>query len=105
MPHVFTEQGIAMLSTTLNSERAIQVNIAIMRTFAQPRQMISTHRELAQKLEQVESEFEKYDTEIRSIFQAIRQLMTEPKKTKRRIGFHSDPAGLPAKGAAGRRRH
>lgn len=90
LPYVFTEQGVAMLSSVLNSGRAIQVNIAIMRVFVKLRQILSTHRKLAYKLDQLERKTEKHDTEIQAIFEAIRQLMTIPEKSRRRIGFHSD---------------
>ena len=89
LPYVFTEQGVAMLSSVLNSERAIQVNIAIMRAFVKLRQMLSTNKELAHKLAQLEHRIEKHDTEIHAIFEAIRQLMKPPDKPKRSIGFHS----------------
>ena len=89
LPYVFTEQGVAMLSSVINSERAIQVNIAIMRAFVKLRQMLSTNKELAHKLAQLEHRIEKHDTEIHAIFEAIRQLMAPPDKPKRRIGFHS----------------
>jgi len=88
LPYAFTEQGVAMLSSVLHSERAVQVNIAIMRAFVKLRQILSTHKELAHKLEQLERKIEKHDEEIRVIFEAIRQLMTPPEKPKRRIGFH-----------------
>ena len=88
LPYVFTEQGVAMLSSVLNSERAIQVNIAIMRTFVKLREIISTHKEFAHKLEQLEKKIQKHDVEITTIFEAIRQLMMPPEKPKRRIGFH-----------------
>lgn len=77
-----------MLSTVLNSERAVQVNIAIMRAFVKLRQILSTHKELAHKLNELERKFEKHDTEIQSIFEAIRQLMAPPESPKRKIGFH-----------------
>jgi len=86
--YAFTEQGVAMLSSVLNSERAIQVNIAIIRTFVKLRQIISTHKELANKLKELERKIEKHDIEIRSIFEAIRQLMIPPEQPKKRIGFH-----------------
>ena len=89
LPYVFTEQGVAMLSSVLNSERAIQVNIIIVRIFVKLRQMLSAHRELAQKLDQLEQRTAKHDQEICSIFKAIRQLTTPPVKSKRRIGFHA----------------
>ena len=89
LPYVFTEQGVAMLSSVINSERAIQVNIAIMRAFVKLRQILSTNKELAHKLAQLEQRIEKHDTEIHAIFDAIRQLMAPPEKPKRKIGFHS----------------
>ncbi len=85
-PYVFTEQGIAMLSSVLNSERAISVNIEIMRTFVRLHQMISSHAELRRKLDALES---KYDVQFRIVFDAIRELMAAPiPKSKQRIGFH-----------------
>jgi hypothetical protein len=89
LPYAFTEQGVAMLSSVLRSKRAIQVNIAIMRTFVKLRAILSTHKELAQQLKELERKTEKHDTEIQTIFEAIRQLMTIPETPKRRIGFHS----------------
>jgi hypothetical protein len=86
---VFTEQGVAMLSSVLNSERAIQVNIAIMRAFVKLRQILSTHKELAHKLSELERKIEKYDADIQAIFEAIRQLMTPSEKPRRMIGFHT----------------
>jgi len=83
-PLVFTEQGIAMLSTVLNSERAIQVNIEIMRAFVRLREMIATHKDLARKLEALER---KYDAQFKVVFDAIRELMTPPESKKRKIGF------------------
>lgn len=89
MPYVFTEQGVAMLSSILNSERAIQVNIAIMRAFVKLRQILFANKELAHKLKELEGKIEKHDTEIQAIFEAIRQLMAPlPEPPKRRIGFH-----------------
>jgi len=87
-PHVFTEQGIAMLSSVLNSERAIKVNIAIMRTFVKLRQTLDTNRELAQKFSQLEQRVGKHDEEIAGILEAIRRLMAPPEKPGREIGFH-----------------
>ncbi len=86
-PYAFTEQGVAMLSSVLNSKRAILVNIQIMITFTKLRDMITNHKELAEKLKQLESKVEKHDSEIQSIFNAIRQLMIPPEKPKRKIGF------------------
>lgn len=88
LPYVFTEQGVAMLSSVLNSDRAIQVNIAIMRTFVKLREILSTHKELALKLKQLEMRLEKHDEEIQAIFQAIAELMAPPpEKPKNPIGF------------------
>ncbi|HKA52137.1 MAG TPA: ORF6N domain-containing protein [Candidatus Binatia bacterium] len=85
LPYAFTEQGVAMLSSVLNSERAVQVNIAIMRTFVKLREMLATHKDLAQRLEALEK---RYDRQFKVVFDAIRQLMRpgEPPK-QQRIGF------------------
>jgi len=90
LPYIFTEQGVAMLSSVLRSERAIQVNIAIMRAFVKLRQILSTHKELAYKLAELERKIERHDKEIKAIFDAIRQLMTSPEKPRRRIGYVND---------------
>jgi hypothetical protein len=90
LPYAFTEQGVAMLSSVLNSERAIQVNIAIMRIFVKLREILSTHKELAHKLSQLERKIEKHDEAIKTIFDAMRQLMAPPGKARRRIGFHTE---------------
>jgi phage regulator Rha-like protein len=82
--YAFTEQGVAMLSSVLNSKRAIQVNIAIMRAFVKLRQILSTHKELVHKLNELERKIEKHDVDIKSIFEAIRQLMAPP-PTKSRV--------------------
>ncbi|MEW6002151.1 MAG: ORF6N domain-containing protein [Nitrospirota bacterium] len=87
LPYAFTEQGVAMLSSVLRSERAIHVNIAIMRVFVKLREFLSTHKELAHKLSELERKIERHDEEIKAIFDAIRQLMTPPQKAKRKIGF------------------
>lgn len=83
-PYAFTEQGVAMLSGVLHSRRAIQVNVAIMRTFVRLRQMLASNARLAQKLEELE---QKYDHQFKIVFDAIRELMTQPQPKKRRIGF------------------
>ncbi|MDX6499590.1 MAG: hypothetical protein QOG23_2850 [Blastocatellia bacterium] len=84
-PYVFTEQGVAMLSSVLNSERAVQVNIAIMRAFVRLREMMESNKELAAKLDALEK---KYDAQFSVVFQAIRKLMQpSPAKNSRRIGF------------------
>jgi phage regulator Rha-like protein len=89
-PYVFTEQGVAMLATVLNSERAILANIAIMRAFVKLREILSTHKELAHKLAQFERKIEKHDDEIKVIFNAIRQLMSPPESKKKKIGFRRE---------------
>ncbi len=87
LPFVFTEQGVAMLSSILNSEWAIEVNIAIMRAFVQLRRMISSHDKLARKLAELEQHLESHDEQIQAIFEAIRQLMAPPETKKKKIGF------------------
>jgi hypothetical protein len=89
MPRVFTEQGVAMLSSVLRSERAIRVNIAIMRVFVKLREILSTHKELAHKLRLLETRIDKHDHQIQSIFDAIGQFISPPEKPNRRIGFHA----------------
>ena len=83
-PMAFTEQGVAMLSSVLNSEQAIAVNIAIMRTFARLRLLLASHADLARKLEDLEK---KYDKQFRVVFDALRQLMEPPDSPAKRIGF------------------
>ena len=85
LPHAFTQEGIAMLSSVLNSERAIQVNIQIMRTFVQLRRMVLTNRDLKRKIEAMER---KYDKQFSIIFEAIKRLI-EPPKQIRTIGFRT----------------
>jgi hypothetical protein len=87
LPMVFTEQGVAMLSTVLTSKRAIEVNIAIMRAFVQLRRVISSHDKLALKLSELERRLEDHDEQIQAIFEAIHQLMSPPETSRRRIGF------------------
>ena len=87
LPYAFTENGVAMLSSVLNSQRAIQVNITIMRVFVRLRQMMASHRALAGKLAELEERIQDHDEQIIDIFKAIRQLMAPPVKPKRKIGF------------------
>ncbi len=87
LPYAFTEQGVAMLSSVLRSERAVQVNIQIMRVFVKLREIISTHKELAQKLKELELKIESHDENITAIFEAINQLLAPEEKPKRKIGF------------------
>jgi hypothetical protein len=83
-PYVFTEHGVAMLSSVLNSERAVQVNIQIMRAFIRMRQLLASQKGLMQKILAMEK---KYDEQFKAVFEAIRQLMIEEEKPKKRIGF------------------
>jgi hypothetical protein len=84
-PYAFTEQGVAMLSSVLRSARAVEVNIAIMRTFVQLRRLMDTNRDLARKIEALEK---KYDEQFATVFEAIKQLISPPEPPRRRIGFH-----------------
>ncbi len=90
VPYAFTEQGVSMLSSVLNSERAIQVNIQIMRTFTKIKKIIRGRKQLALKLKQLESKVEKHDSEIQNIFNAIYKLMSPPERSIRKIGFHAN---------------
>ena len=87
-PYAFTEQGVAMLSSVLNSESAVKMNIAIMRAFVQLRRALEANRELARKFSELERRIDKHDSEIAAILEAIRQLMAPPAKPRREIGFH-----------------
>jgi hypothetical protein len=84
LPYAFTEQGVAMLSSVLRSERAVQVNIEIMRAFVRLRELMATHKDLVRRLNEMEK---KYDAQLRVVFDAIRELMTPPDPKKRKIGF------------------
>jgi len=99
LPYAFTEQGVAMLSSVLRSKRAVHVNIEIMRAFVRLRQFLSAHKELEQKLEEMEM---KYDEQFQVVFEAIRQLMTPPDPPRKRIGFEAKEAAAPyGKGKSG----
>jgi phage regulator Rha-like protein len=87
LPYVFTQEGVAMLSSVLNSKRAIQVNILIMRAFVKLRSSLSAYRGLAFKLKELEAKIEEHDTDVRDIFEAIRQLMGVPDEHKKITGF------------------
>ena len=92
--NVFTEQGVAMLSSVLRSKRAIQVNIQIMRVFTKLRELMISHKDLARKIEQLEEKFKKYDEQFVIVFQAIKRLLQEPENPKKKpIGFHVREAG------------
>ncbi|MBU2444498.1 MAG: ORF6N domain-containing protein [Bacteroidetes bacterium] len=86
-PYAFTEQGVAMLSSVLRSDRAVKVNIQIMRAFVKLREILSTHKDLAKKLKELELKIESHDEQIMAIFEAINQLLQPPEKPKRTIGF------------------
>ncbi len=88
-PYMFSEQGVAMLSSVLNSERAVLVNVAIMRTFVKLCQTLALHKELAAKLHESEKRIVGHDAKIRNIFDTIRGLMATPTKPSRRIGFRT----------------
>ena len=85
-PMAFTEQGVAMLSSVINSEQAVEVNIAIMRAFVKLRQMLASNVELSHRLDELES---KYDKQFRVVFDAIRRLMSTPVRNRKEIGFRS----------------
>lgn len=91
-PYAFTEHGVAMLSSVLNSDRAIEVNIAIMRAFVRLREILSTHKDLARKLEDLERKLGQHDDKFAVVFEAIRQLMAPSPTTqkKQKIGFVRD---------------
>jgi phage regulator Rha-like protein len=94
-PYAFTEQGVAMLSSVLRSSRAVQVNVAIMRTFVRLREMLATHEELRRKIDAMEK---RYDARFQAVFETIRQMLETPVPAKKTIGFHAR-AELPAKSA------
>ena len=92
LPYAFTEQGVAMLSSVLNSERAIKVNIEIMRALVRLRRLLASHADLARKLDTLER---KYDAQFKVVFDAIRKLMKPPESKKRPIGFLVEEAKVP----------
>ncbi len=87
LPYAFTEHGVAMLASVLKSDRAVKISIHIIKAFVKLREIFSTHKELANKLAQLERKIENHDEEIRLIFDAIRQLMTPPEARQKQIGF------------------
>lgn len=86
LPYAFTEQGVAMLSSVLNSERAILVNIQIIRTFTKLRELLTTHTELRVKIENMEK---KYDSQLKEVFDILKKLLMEEERPKRKIGFRA----------------
>lgn len=95
LPYVFTEQGVAMLSSILRSERAVQVNVAIMRAFVSLRRMLASNDALNRKMTELERRLENHDKGIKSLFDAIRELMTPPAEPRPEIGFHVKEDGVP----------
>jgi len=89
LPYVFTQEGVAMLSGVLNSERAIKVNIQIMRAFVHLKELLLTHKDLAIRIGALEKKYADHDEKIQKIFEAIRQLISPPEEPKRKIGFHA----------------
>jgi len=88
LPYAFTEHGVAMLASVLNSARAVKISISIIKAFVKLRRILSTHKELAHKLKELEQKVEKHDIQIRAVFDAIRKLMEPPQeKAKPKIGF------------------
>src|SRR3972149_4284375 len=90
LPYVFTEHGVAMLASVLKSDRAVKISINIIKAFVKLREMLSTHKELAHKLAQLERKIEKHDDEIKLIFDAIRELMKPPEAKTKKIGFRRE---------------
>ena len=87
LPHAFTEHGAIMLASALNSRRAIEVSVYVVRAFVRLRGILATHKELAQKLGELERKIQGHDEHIRSLFEAIRQLMAPPERPRKPIGF------------------
>lgn len=92
LPYAFTEHGVAMLSSVLRSQRAAEVNVAIMRAFVALRRLLTDHAALARKLAEFDRKFAGHDQAIRSLFDALRELMAPPPVAKREMGFHTLPA-------------
>jgi hypothetical protein len=87
LPYVFTQEGVAMLSSVLRSQRAVRVNVQIMRAFVRLRDILTVHKDLARRLEVLEKKFDTHDVQIKLVFETIRDLMRQPEKPKGRIGF------------------
>lgn len=87
-PYVFTEHGAIMLASVLNSERAIEASVFVVRAFVKLRSLLATHKEIAQKLTELERKLTGHDEDIKTLFAAIRQLMAQPDPKTKRIGFH-----------------
>ncbi|MCX6339475.1 MAG: ORF6N domain-containing protein [Candidatus Aureabacteria bacterium] len=91
LPYAFTEHGAVMAATVLSSPRTIEMSIFVVRAFIHLRNLLSTHKELALKLAELERKIETHDDKIRSLFEAIHEFMAPPEKPKRHIGFHAEP--------------
>lgn len=87
LPHVFTEHGAIMAATVLNTSRAIEASVFVVRAFVRLREMVATHKELARKLSELEQHLRGHDQQIQTIFEAIRQLMAPPERSRKKIGF------------------
>ncbi|MEI6177772.1 MAG: ORF6N domain-containing protein [Verrucomicrobiota bacterium] len=96
-PYAFTEQGIAMLSSVLRSPRAVEVNIAIMRTFVQLRRLMDSNALLADKIEQLERKYANHDQQFQIVFEAIKKLITSPSKPSKELGFHTIASSVKGK--------
>jgi hypothetical protein len=88
-PYAFTEHGAVMAASVLNTRRAVDVSVYVVRAFIKLREVLSTHKELARRLVELEERIKGHDEEITALFEAIRQLMEPPEKSRKRIGFHS----------------
>jgi ORF6N domain len=88
LPHAFTEHGAIMLANVLNSDRAVEASVFVVRAFVHLREMLASNRELTEKLAELERHIVSHDKQIQAIFEAIRQLLTPPKTPRRQIGFH-----------------
>jgi hypothetical protein len=97
LPYAFTEQGVAMLSSVLRSERAVEVNIAIMRTFVQLRRLMDSNALLAEKIEALEEKYADHDQQFQLVFEAIKQLIAAPTPPAKELGFHTIPSAHSAK--------
>jgi hypothetical protein len=90
LPYAFTQEGVAMLSSVLNSPRAVQANILIMRAFIKLREMVATNELIRQKIEELERKYQKHDNQFKAVFEALRELLEPAKSPKKKpIGFHS----------------
>ena len=93
LPYAFTEHGVAMLATLLKSEQAVRMSILIIKAFVRLREILTSHKEVSEKLHMLETRIDKHDEEIQAIIEAIRQMLAPPEKPKRRIGFRVDELG------------